>query len=51
LLPFEHEVEIKIANDPYKTKTTLYKGDINIKFVMDEPHWYAKDNILGIKDD
>ena len=51
LLPFEHEVEIKIANDSYKTKTTLYKGDINIKFVMDEPHWYAKDNILGIKDD
>ena len=51
LLPFEHEVEVKIQGDSYKTKTTLYKGDINIKFIMDEPHWYAKDNILGIKDE
>lgn len=50
LLPFEQEVEIKISGDSYTTKTTLYKGDIQIKFIMDSPHWYAKDNILGIKD-
>ena len=50
LLPFEHDVEIKITSDSYYTKTTLYKGDITLKFVMDEPHWYALDNILGRKD-
>ena len=51
LLPFEHNITFKIAGNDYKTKTTLYKGDISIKFVMDEPHWYALDNILGIKKD
>lgn len=51
LLPFEQEVEVKISGDSYTTKTTLYKGDIQIKFIMDQPHWYAKDNILGIKDE
>lgn len=51
LLPFESEVEFKISSIPYKTKTTLYKGDIQLTFVMDEPHWYAIDNILGKKID
>ena len=50
LLPFEQDVELKISGDSYITKTTLYKGDIELKFIMDQPHWYAKDNILGIKD-
>lgn len=50
LLPFEHDVEFKITTDTYYTKTTLYKGDISLKFVMDDPHWYALDNILGRKE-
>ena len=50
LLPFEQEVEIVISSDTYKTKTTLYKGDIQLKFVMDEPHWYGLTNILGKKE-
>jgi len=41
LLPFEDNVEIVINNVTYPTKTTLYKGDINLTLVMDEPHWYA----------
>jgi len=49
LLPFEEKVEITINGIKYNTSTTLYKGDINISFVMDEPHWYAIVNILGIK--
>lgn len=51
LLPFQHELEQKYANIPYKITTTLYKGEINLSFTMDEPHWYAKVNILGEKVD
>ena len=47
LLPFEHEVTVKVSNLSYQTKTTLYKGDIQLSFIMDQPHWYAKLNILG----
>lgn len=49
LLPFEDDVTITINSVQYKTKTTLYKGDIHLKLVMDEPHWYAIQNILGRK--
>lgn len=49
LLPFEQDVEILISGKPYKTKTTLYKGDIQLSLVMDSPHWYAIQNILGEK--
>ena len=37
-----------IASNPYKTKTTLYKGEITLEMVMDEPHWYAIQNIIGV---
>ena len=50
LLPFEQEVEITIFSNKYKTKTTLYKGDISLSLVMDSPHWYSIVNILGKKD-
>lgn len=51
LLPFEQMTSITISGTTYPTKTTLYKGDITLNLVMDEPHWYAKTNILGkIKD-
>lgn len=50
LLPFEQEVEITISSNKYKTKTTLYKGDIQLQLVMDQPHWYGITNILGKKD-
>ena len=50
LLPFEGEVQINISGNIYTTKTTLYKGDIQLSFVMDDPFWYSKSNILGIKD-
>lgn len=49
LLPFEQSVEFKISSDSYTTKTTLYKGDIQLSLVMDEPHWYALMNLLGKK--
>ena len=47
LLPFEYDTAITLSSVTYPAKTTLYKGDITLDFVMDEPHWYAVDNILG----
>ena len=49
LLPFESTIQFNITNVPYTTKTTLYKGEITLELVMDEPYWYAVDNILGKK--
>lgn len=42
MLPFEGEDEIKINGLVYKTSTTIYKGEISLSFVMDEPYWYSK---------
>lgn len=57
LLPFETTVEMPFdvgtsednfyTTQVYKTSTTLYRGEIRLEFVMDEPFWYAKKNILG----
>lgn len=47
LLPFEKEVEVAIGQDEnlkpiyYKTKISLYKGEIKLDFVMDDPYWYS----------
>lgn len=48
VLPFEHHTTMKISENEYPIITTLYKGEITLQLVMDEPHWHAKDNILGI---
>ena len=50
LLPFESVINVNISGYTYPTRTTLYKGEININFIMDEPHWYSKENLLGKKD-
>ena len=47
LLPFEEDAEITILKSTYTTKTTLYKGEIDLSLVMDSPHWYSVMNILG----
>lgn len=41
LLPFEKEVTVSVGGNTYKTKTSLYKGDITLEFVMDDPYWYS----------
>ena len=48
LLPFEQQVEVQISpeSDLFATSTTLYKGDISISFIMDEPFWYSKLNSM-----
>lgn len=52
LLPFEHPVTISLnsGEQEYYTSTTLYKGEIQLELVMDEPFWYAKQNLLGVQD-
>ena len=58
LLPFEEKVKVpfivggnvegeEASEITYETSTTLYRGEIELEFVMDEPFWYAKQNILG----
>ena len=40
MLPFEEEVEKKIGNKTYKIKTTKWKGEASLNFVIDEPFWH-----------
>lgn len=47
VLPFEEKTTVKIAGQDYETSTTIYKGDINLRFIMDEPFWYAKNSYLS----
>ena len=47
LLPFEKEVNIQIGETSYPTKTSLYKGEIRIDFVMDDPYWYSVESLYS----
>ena len=49
LLPFEGHTTMLVSGVERQITTTLYKGEITLTLVMDEPHWYAKDNVLGTK--
>ena len=41
---------MNIAGTEYPITTTLYKGDITLKLILDEPHWYGLRDIMGIDD-
>lgn len=47
LLPFEHTINVIVNEMPYPTTTTLFKGDITLNLVADDPHWYAIRDVLG----
>ena len=47
MLPFEEKTTVKIAGQEYETSTTIYKGQIGMVLVMDEPFWYSKVNLFG----
>lgn len=51
VLPFEEKVSRMLGGVLFETSTTVYKGDINITFIMDDPHWYSIKNILYYEDD
>jgi len=46
LMPFEEQVSIIVNGIEKNTSTTLYKGEIEISFIMDEPYWYSKLNYM-----
>ena len=41
LLPFESQEKVKIGDIIYTTKTTIWKGDISLSFIMEDPFWYS----------
>lgn len=43
MLPFEKKIEIL---DGKQTSTTVYRGSMTIKFVMDDPFWYSINNFM-----
>ena len=45
-IPFEKQTTININNFSYNTSTTIYKGEISLEFVMDDPFWYSKLNYM-----
>ena len=46
MVPFEKQVTYKLNNLNYNTSTTVYRGEITLTFIMDEPAWYAKINYM-----
>lgn len=40
-IPFEKQTTLKINGQSYNTSTTLYRGEVSLSFVMDEPHWHG----------
>lgn len=54
LLGFKQEVSIPFKTGDgnnqqtlYNTYTTVYRGEIDLELIMDEPFWYSIQNILG----
>ncbi len=48
MLPFEQKEKIKLGGYEYTTSTTVYRGSFSVTFIMDEPFWHAKKNILDM---
>lgn len=46
ILPFEEPITVMISGKEHVTSTTMYKGRINLEFVMDDPFWHSRVNIL-----
>lgn len=42
MIPYEEKITITIGGLKRETSTTVYKGEINLAFVMDEPYWYGR---------
>lgn len=48
MLPFEEKTTITIMGKSYDVSTTIYKGEINIRFIMDDPFWYSKEQYIDV---
>ena len=51
LLPFKSTTTFFMEEREQKVKTSLYKGEIYLNFVMDKPYWYAKSYNLSWDED
>lgn len=51
LLPFEEREEVQIGNNTYQTRTTLWKGDLSLSFIMEDPFWYNIKSIFSSEDE
>lgn len=51
VIPFEQKTTVKINRLDYETSITLYKGEITLYFIADEPYWSSISNILAKKND
>ena len=51
LLPFEEKKNFTIGNNTYDFSTSIYKGEIDLEFVMDDPYWYSKTNYFDNLED
>lgn len=47
LLPFEYTSEFKIKKKLYTTSQTVYRGEISLTFVMEEPYWHLINNVIS----
>jgi len=44
MLPFEKKIKSTLYG--VETSTTVYKGKIELSFIMDDPFWYSIKNLL-----
>ncbi len=44
MLPFEYQITKTIAGQTITTSTTMWKGEITLSFILDDPFWYAYDS-------
>ena len=51
MIPFRETENLKINTIEREVTTVLYKGDIQLELITEEPFWYAKVNVLGEKVD
>lgn len=51
LLPFEEQKNFTIGDSTYNFSTSIYKGEIDLEFIMDDPHWYAKTSYFNDLED
>lgn len=47
MVPFEETVEVNIAGQFYSTLTTLYKGEISLELIADNPFWYSISSVVN----
>lgn len=45
-IPFEKIETYKVNLNTYNVSTTVFRGEIKLNFVMDDPNWYAKLNYM-----